>query len=142
MVVLAKRYKDVMATAVKSLELLITSIHYTTSHDTHNTLTFIHNLISSTNLMSMAFKKSLVVAATMAVAAFGAALEGINDCATTEPSAELLAAAKEMASQEAAKAKINTQARDDADTNVPTYLHVIASSKSKSDGYLSVRLQF
>ncbi|KAM3536043.1 hypothetical protein MY4038_000819 [Beauveria bassiana] len=85
----------------------------------------------------MAFKKSLVVAATMAVAAFGAALEGSNDCATTEPSAELLAAAKEMASQEAAKAKINTQARDDADTNVPTYIHVIASSKSKSDGYLS-----
>ncbi|KAM3564082.1 hypothetical protein ARSEF4850_002021 [Beauveria asiatica] len=85
----------------------------------------------------MAFKKSLVVAATMAVAAFGAALEGIDDCASTEPSAELLAAAEEMAAQEATVGNINARADDDVDTIVPTYIHVIASSESKSDGYLS-----
>ncbi|KAM3450809.1 hypothetical protein MY3296_005766 [Beauveria thailandica] len=85
----------------------------------------------------MAFKKALVVAATMTVAAFGAALEGIDDCASTEPSAELLAAAEEMAAQEATVDKINTRADDDVDTIVPTYLHVIASSESKSGGYLS-----
>ncbi|OAA44542.1 metalloprotease 1 [Beauveria brongniartii RCEF 3172] len=83
----------------------------------------------------MAFKKSLVVAATMAVAAFGAALEGFQDCASTEPSAELLAAAEEMAAQEATVDKINTRADGDVDVIVPTYLHVIASSESK--GYLS-----
>ncbi|KAM3507434.1 hypothetical protein MY10362_001755 [Beauveria mimosiformis] len=85
----------------------------------------------------MAFKKSLVVAATMAVAAFGAALEGVQDCASNEPSAELLAAAAEMAAQEATMDKIDTRADGDVDVIVPTYLHVIAYSESR--GYLSTQ---
>ncbi len=87
----------------------------------------------------MAFKKSLVVIATMATAAFGAALQGPDECGNIEPSAELLAAAAQMAENEADAAKKTSTAKIAADISVPVYIHVIASSQSKADGYLSVR---
>ncbi|TQV98644.1 hypothetical protein V2A60_007639 [Cordyceps javanica] len=85
----------------------------------------------------MAIKKSLVVIATMAAAVFGAALQGPDDCAAVEPSAELRAAAAEMAAEEEAAANKPTGKIAAAEVNVPVYIHVIAKSKSKADGYLS-----
>ncbi|KAJ6779967.1 hypothetical protein PWT90_03345 [Aphanocladium album] len=83
----------------------------------------------------MVFKQTLI-AATMAVAAFGAALQGPDECGTIAPSPELLAAAAEMAAHEKQAAK-NPNAKPAADVTVPVYLHVIAASQSKDDGYLS-----
>lgn len=81
--------------------------------------------------------KQTLVAATMAVAAFGAALSGHDECANIAPSEELLAAAAQMAAHEAEAAK-SPNKKPAAEVNVPVYIHVIASSQSKSDGYLSV----
>lgn len=73
----------------------------------------------------------------MAAAVYGVALHGPEECASIEPSPELLAAAAEMAAKEAAAFK-KPNAKPQADVNVPVYIHVIASSQSKQDGYLSV----
>lgn len=85
----------------------------------------------------MAFK-TLVVAATMAATAFGAAFNGPEECVAIEPSPELLEAAAEMAAAEAVARKKPTA--KPSEVNVPVYIHVIASSEAKKDGYLSVRL--
>lgn len=87
----------------------------------------------------MALKHSLLVVATMVAAAFGAALQRAEDCEAIEPSAELRAAAAEMAIKEEATA--GKPSGKLAEVNVPVYIHVVASSQSKADGYLSVRRQ-
>ncbi|OAA61558.1 metalloprotease 1 [Cordyceps fumosorosea ARSEF 2679] len=84
----------------------------------------------------MALKKLLAVSATMAVAVLGAALQAADECDSGEPSAELVAAAVQMAANDkVAAAFASTEKR--ADVDVPTYVHVISSSNSESDGNIS-----
>lgn len=86
----------------------------------------------------MAFKKTLILLASLTATTFGAAVNGHEDCGSSAPSEDLIAAAREMQQQESVATKSGKMALA-ATINVPTYFHVIYTSKTKKDGYLTVR---
>ncbi|OAA55081.1 metalloprotease 1 [Cordyceps fumosorosea ARSEF 2679] len=82
----------------------------------------------------MSLKKSLAVAATIVVAVFGAALREFEECGTEEPGPEMRVVAAQMAADERAASAVKVDAKRASDIDIPTYIHVVSSSKSESDG--------
>lgn len=59
-------------------------------------------------------------------------------CGTRKPTAQQKAALKKVAAAELQGANVNFA---QADISVPVYVHVIAKSESRNDGYMSVSKQ-
>ncbi|KAJ6781096.1 hypothetical protein PWT90_00677 [Aphanocladium album] len=83
--------------------------------------------------------KHLLLVAAMAATTFGAAMNSHDECGTTEVSADYLAAVREMQEEEAVAVKATVNQRPAANIIIPTYFHVVSTSKAKKDGYLTVR---
>ncbi|TDZ24962.1 Extracellular metalloprotease [Colletotrichum sidae] len=80
--------------------------------------------------------KLTLVAALAAIASAAVAPVGRFGCATEEPSAEHLEISKKLAEEEAANAGNFTLL---ATINVPTYFHVVASSQTVANGWVTDR---
>lgn len=84
----------------------------------------------------MAFK-SLFTLGSLAIVAMGHAIHK-EDCAAPPPTEEHIAIAKEMGLNETMFANEGFSLQAQANVEVPVYIHVVAKSKSSSDGYASV----
>ncbi|KAJ3484897.1 hypothetical protein NLG97_g6944 [Lecanicillium saksenae] len=85
----------------------------------------------------MTFKKTLLLAATTAATAFGAALAGFEECGTLEATEEFMAAARKMQVSESFASQAVSNQRLASNIIVPTYYHVVHTSNDEKGGYLT-----
>lgn len=105
----------------------------------HHILKTSFSLLSTRPLFNSSIMKFFILFAAAASASRISHRALADQCDTSVPTAEYLAAVKEHQEQRGATGNQSFSSSSDV-TRIPLYVHVVAASQNESDGYLTVRL--